>query len=90
MKNSKRLKFAPIVTPDKRKQDEEYRRKLNESVNYIGEQYVRAEITYYRARIGKDVDGSLLGTLEHVARRMEDGNLSGGQAHKLINRILYE
>lgn len=89
MKKSKRLKLAPIITPDKRKHDEEYKRKLNESVNEIGKVYVRQEIACYRSRALDCIEIGTLNLLERLEMDLKDNKISGGQAHKLINKIIY-
>lgn len=85
----KKRRIPEAITPEKRSRKEEYNRQLNESVNEIGKVYVRQEIRYYRTGIHQVVDRDKLTSLERIESDMDNGILSGGSAHKMVNKIIY-
>lgn len=88
MKNSCRI--CPALTPEKKSANERYQQELTQSVNYIGKIYVEREIAHYRSQIATSLDDVRLLALERVKDDMHNGRISGGEAHKMVNRIIYE
>lgn len=83
---------------NKTKEREEYQRKLNESVNYIGVCYVQNEVNLIRRKLAEALDGSkereILELMnqwcERIKQRLDEGKLSGKEAHHQINHVIYD